>query len=83
MIIMKTNIALLVLVGTFCILIDLCNSDTTEENESKTEEVEEEPLLSTLDMIVLGLAGKEILFLHYQLVKMNEQGSELELVVEL
>ena len=58
MIIMKTYVALLVLVGTFCILIDLCNSDTTEENESKTEEVEEEPLLSTLDMIVLGLAGK-------------------------
>jgi len=54
---MKTYVALLVLVGTFCILIDLCNSDTTEENESKTEEVEEEPLLSTLDMIVLGLAG--------------------------
>ena len=69
MIIMKTYVALLVLVGTFCILIDFCNSDTTEENESKTEEVEEEPLLSTLDMIVLGLAGKEILFLHHQFVK--------------
>ena len=69
MIIMKTYVVLLVLVGTFCILIDLCNSDTTEENESKTEEVEEEPLLSTLDMIVLGLAGKEILFLHHQFAK--------------
>jgi len=35
----------------------LCNSDSTEtQDEPKTVE-EEEPLLSTLDMIVLGLAG--------------------------
>merc|ERR1719189_1810585 len=55
---MKTNVALLILVGTFCFFIGLCNSCESCENEPKTESVvEDEPLLSTLDMIVLGLAG--------------------------
>ena len=56
---MKTNVFHLCLSVAFCLLfLNVCKSETTTEDEAKTEE-EEEPLFSTLDIIVLSLAGKK------------------------
>ena len=42
---------------SFCLFISFCNCETTTE-AVEDESTEEEPLLSTLDIVVLGLAGK-------------------------
>ena len=40
----------------FCFLLNFCNCETT--TEAVEDETVEEPLLSTLDIVVLTLAGK-------------------------
>ena len=44
---------------SFCLFISFGNCETTTE-AVEDESTEEEPLLSTLDIVVLGLAGKNI-----------------------
>lgn len=48
---------------SFCLFINFCNvSETQAATEAVEDEStpEEEPLLSTLDIVVLGLAGKNM-----------------------
>ena len=50
----------LVILGlSFCLFISFCNCETSTE-AVEDESTEEEPLLSTLDIVVLGLAGKNM-----------------------
>ena len=44
---------------SFCLFINFCETQATTE-AVEDESTEEEPLLSTLDIVVLGLAGKKM-----------------------
>jgi len=49
---------------SFCLFINFCNCETTTE-AVEDESTEEEPLLSTLDIVVLALAGLGAVYYFY------------------